>query len=204
MKLDTTTLVVAVVAGLALVLLATRCASNRDHYMRADLGGVNTVHRRSPVDFAMKYYDLPTKREEGPEWEAGNPHFRTDPTSKWHQLEDGHVDLYRDERKLSTQGHLWPWSATGSGDEDMLWRQYEHNYLGAGKGNEYVVNDIRTRSLLGDEGEFDAKRVLDNARDPRMYGPSRGPLNLEIDYIQPDPWHVDERIYSGYVHRLGE
>lgn len=131
---------------------------------------------RSPVDYAENdITEVPIKK--------GKifPHFMGFPGDKAQPLEDGHVVLINDEKKLY--------------DQDLLWKQYESSWKGCGNGKPYIVNDEKTRWTLRGLGDEAAVRMMESQPGPGDYGPpGRYPVVTDQDLIQPEPF---DSLYGG-------
>jgi hypothetical protein len=169
---NTAAIVIIALVVLALFVFVGCGKGKRDNFTRTPFGTAETCQfARSPVDYINK---LPNG------WQA-NPHYRADPGSKYQPLENGPIDLYAEERKLS--------------DPDLLWRQYGDNYIG-GTGMPYIENDETTRALLRETGDETLHMGLSNEITPRHLN-SPFPTETEIDFINRDPFTADHELYGG-------
>ena len=170
---------------IALVLLGlyilNGCSFKRqkDNFTRTPMtADTNCRFVRQHVDYAYgpDGSDIPEKQ--GKEF----PHFMADVTDKLQPLEDGHVNLIRDEDKLWGEGN------------PRLWDQYTHNFVGCGNGKPYIVNDDKTRFALYEGGDIWATRVLEAEHLP-AHGPRTSiPALTDLDMSQPAPF---EQEYGG-------
>jgi|WetSurMetagenome_2_1015567.scaffolds.fasta_scaffold292519_2 hypothetical protein len=129
---------------------------------------------RSHVDYVYKdQTEIPTKK--GMDF----PHFMANPTDKLQPLDEGRIDLIKDERKLNNQ--------------DLLWKQYEHDWKGCGNGKPYIVNDEKTRFSLVEVGDVWAERQLYGMDSPMHHKGNIRALT-EQDAIVPEPF---DRLYGG-------
>ena len=109
------------------------------------------------------------------------PHHMGDPKDKLQPLDQGRINLARDEVKLA--------------NPDLLWKQYEHDWKGCGNGKPYIVNDEKTRFSLAEVGDIWAVRQLNAQTTPQhgLFKP-KYPALTEQDYIVPEPF---DRLYGG-------
>jgi hypothetical protein len=109
------------------------------------------------------------------------PHYIANRTDKLQPLDHGRIDLIKDEKLL------W--------HPNMLWKQYENDWVGCGDAKPYIVNDEKTRFALAETGDIWLHRILDGMITP-AHGPVNGaPALTEQDIIQPEPY---QPMYGGY------
>jgi hypothetical protein len=150
-------------------------------YKRACLGGDCRGLQRTPVDYAMKL-DGPRGLYSGGGWEQ-NPHWKTNPATKYQPLEYGPVDLEADHRRLTTEK-----------GRNLLYKQYRNDWNGLGNDDEYVVSDHKNSSDLLYIGDNEAHGILKNMYHPR-FGP-KGFVNTEFSKRSPNPYYGP--IYGGF------
>lgn len=176
----TSTIVLSAVAGGVLVYglykLKPELFGRKDNFTRTCLtADGNCQFVRSHVDYVYKEQtEIPGKI--GKDF----PHRMADPTDKAQPLEDGPIDLIKDERKLN--------------NPNLLWKQYEHDWKGSGNGKPYIVNDEKTRFSLAEVGDIWLERKLNAERQPAHGPQGRYPALTEQDYITPEPY---DRMYGG-------
>lgn len=112
-----------------------------------------------------------------------DPHYMADPTDKAQRLQQGHIDLIKDETRL----------INGS-----LWKQYENDYKGSGNNQAYIVNDDKTRWALKEVGDVWAARILEDQHLPEHGGPfepaHKNYALTDMDMIEPDQF---DQLYGG-------
>ena len=161
---------------LALLIFGGCKKSNRDNFTRTCMtADSNCRFVRSPVDYAFESItEVPQKI--GKEF----PHYLGNPTDKLQPLDQGHIDLVKDE------GLLW--------NQDRLFKQYENNWKGCGNGKPYIVNDEKTRFSLADVGDMPLHRQLNGEHLPQ-HGPVGSARALtDEDMIMPLPF---DSMYGG-------
>ncbi len=175
---------VALTAGA--IILLKGCDDDkrrRDNFTRANLTmAPHCMFSRTPVDYAYEgYSSIPSNKG------MLNPHWLGDKGDKAQPLEDGFVDLLRDEKKLQ--------------NPDLLWRQYEPDYMGCGNGEPYIVDDNKTVAELTDTGSVWLVRKM-----RAEYGPNVDPYSgrhralTEEDAVTPDPFDKEYGgLASGYL-----
>lgn len=179
---QTVVIVVGAVAGTLVLWAAYKYVNSnkRDNFTRTCLtADGNCQFVRSHVDYVYKdQTEIPQKI--GMDF----PHLMGDPTDKLQPLEEGRINLSRDELKLS--------------NPDLLWKQYQHDWQGSGNGKPYIVNDEKTRFSLAEVGDIWAERQL-YAQTTPLHGPvGTQPALTEIDYVTPEPYG---RLYGGdFLH----
>lgn len=160
--------------------------NKKSHFTRTCLtADGNCQFVRSHVDYVYEdNTEIPSK--------VGRkfPHWIANPKDKTQPLGHGPVDLIADEAKLHNQ--------------DLLWKQYEHDWKGCGNGKPYIVNDEKTRFSLAEVGDIWAHRQLDSQPTPAHGSQNTAnPALTEIDFVKQDPF---DRIYGGsWLHnQLGD
>jgi len=115
----------------------------REGYKRSELGQDNCTLTRAPVDYMSHPRD--------------NPHFKARPSAKYQPLEQGPVDLYFDQRKLTKGG---------------IFAELSNNYRGCadncveGGGGPFYTNDDKGRFDLMDIGDYDLAEQMENLDYP--------------------------------------
>lgn len=165
----------AIVIGVVVAYKMGWFNKKRDGFTRTCLtADTNCQFVRSHVDYAYKdQTEIPTKK--GMDF----PHFMANPSDKLQPLDEGKIDLIKDERKLNNQ--------------DLLWKQYEHTWKGCGNGKPYIVNDEKTRFSLAEVGDIWAWRQLYGMNSDMHHRGSIKALTEE-DAVVPDAF---DRLYGG-------
>lgn len=165
--------VVVVVAVVAVLFMLYGCkikCNKTEGYKPGGLASQCVGLNRSPVDFAFKGDYGPQK----------NPHYQTNPMSKYQPLSQGPVDMYHDERMLDDQfNKFYDWT--------------DPNYAGHGKPILNIWNDERNRTNLTNIGAVPKRNYMDNIYNP-SFGP-KGILNTEQARTFPDPFF--SKMYGG-------
>lgn len=160
-------IVVLVVLVLFLIGGCTlKCNKKSEGYKRSELGQRQTCTMgRSPVDYAES------------EWQA-NPHYQARPSNKYQPLEYGPVDLYFDQRKLSSR---YP-----------MFSQYRNDYKGCADGclesggGQFLTNDTKGRFDLRNIGDVGVARQMDYLRPLSIPPQARHDMNAVslVDTVQ--------------------
>lgn len=190
MEVSNTTAIIVVGAVVGALVVYGSCklawANKKDNFTRTCLtADTNCQFVRSHVDYVYKdQTEIPQKI--GMDF----PHHLGDPKDKLQPLDQGRMNLARDEMKL------W--------NPNLLWKQYEHNWKGCGNGKPYIVNDEKTRFSLAEVGDIWAERQL-YAQSTPQHGlfHAKYPALTEQDEITPEPFG---RLYGGeWLHnQLGD
>lgn len=174
----TSAIVLGACVGIVVVYAAYKYMSppKKSNFTRTCLtADTNCQFVRSHVDYVYKENtEVPQKI--GMDF----PHYLGDPRDKLQPLDQGNVNLIRDEEKLA--------------NPDLLWKQYEHDWQGCGNGKPYIVNDEKTRFSLAEVGDMWAHRQLYAQKTP-LHGPQgKYPALTEQDAIVQDSF---DRLYGG-------
>jgi hypothetical protein len=138
-------------------------------------GDSNCKFVRSHVDYVYgDDTDIPMKKG------MPFPHAIANLQDKRRPLDQGRIDLIKDEQLL------W--------DPKKLWVQYENDWKGCGDGKPYIVNDDKTRWSLKDVGDVWAARILEAQRTP-AHGPEGAfPAIVDLDLAKQDQF---QPMYGG-------
>jgi len=181
--------VLGALTGAVIIYAVTKYAGkgSKSNFTRTCLtADTNCQFVRTPVDYIYK-----NSTEIPPKIGRDYPHLMGDPRDKLQPLEQGRINLVRDEMKL------W--------NPDLLWKQYEHDWAGCGNSEPYIVNDEKTRFSLAETGRIDVWRKLYAEKGP-LHGSQnvRYPALSEADVTSPEPYDAS---YGGLGYlgdRIGD
>lgn len=151
-------------------------SQDKEDFTRTCLtGDTNCKFVRSHVDYAYgNDTSIPMKKD------LPFPHAIANEQDKLRPLNEGRINLIKDEEKL------W--------NPDKLWVQYENDWKGCGNGKPYIVNDDKTRFLLREVGDEWAARILEAQRTP-AHGPEANfPAIVDLDLAKQEEF---QPLYGG-------
>jgi hypothetical protein len=175
---NTVALVIIVLVVVGLLCVGDVLKRRNEQFTRTCLtADTNCKFVRQQVDYVSQE-DQGLKRTP-----TQDPHYMADPTDKAQRLQQGHIDLIKDETRL----------INGS-----LWKQYGNDYKGSGNDQAYIVNDDKTRWALKEVGDVWAARILEDQHLPEHGGPfepaHKNYALTDMDMIEPDQF---DQLYGG-------